>query len=1022
MKRSVITGLLSLMLLAQVSGAADLFYTNNGSVTFPPQIDAINFINNGTFDFRNNTTIFPFDTSNTQNFTNNGTMIGAVGFRFDNSPSIGPRKMAASFRNRLTGDITALDTPVPSFTLVNGGAVDPALIVPSYLLVTATNLLNEGSLIAGAGGLLRLVGTNVNLTRSALQIQPIEAQGSGPIGTNYFAPDVGIYDRYWGQTNQTMLSSTIIQAGGAVVRSPSSRVNFHLVPIPGNRWVTLQNPVGDFYTNTMSTTNISVTNSTGIVTVTNLPLTNLVQAAFIGLPAEGDFSWGVRFFPSSNPLNPLNTISLAIALNTTNGVTAGPSQATLFLVDTLASETNRSMLTNFTSIYDLRPNNYTLERLMPDEYRYGDFGNAAFSTDLFYKPDYVSNRVTNEYAAYSAFVDNIASRPPQIPAGTPTNLPGRIEIFADKLDLTRTRFRAEGLLHIKANNLVSSTNTLVDCENLSYTLGAASGSLKIENLAKEVVARLSGINSVWSGLWTNYQNMIIENWSPDPADTNVPPTTFLPANITNVVEIWHHALLWQTATDPNFGGGMLSQLPVIVNELVTRSTDVLLNDRMTVVESLLINGQSFTLNGSLTLSNKYYFNTHGDTVLISLDSWVGTNAPNLKFFTNTGTFNIPNEGHFGDDLPAPYSTFVNNGTIAAYGQAIKSDYCAIGGQNTAVAGISMQTRNGKIEGGTLTSGGDVTIYANDLKLNRATITASRRLDLTVTNSLFDAGGGSANAFSCTDGFRLLRKPPTGDLLGTTIETVAPPFAQVDHVWAGVDRGVTTAGFTNNTALGRLVLTPGNLEADFPPLFFFAGTGGGNALYVDYLDLSSLLDYQIELAINPDLIIYYAAAALADEPPQTNGVPQLPEEYLDGQFEGRLRWVRDFAGPNSSIATLVNGQTVLVNRALRNSKLIDSNGNGIPNFYDATPFSAGGVTLTASLVNSNPPASGAVVISWMAAPQTVYQVEFSSNPVADNWQPLLRYTNNATTNRVVGVSDSSAPAGTARRFYRVGFSP
>ena len=101
--------------------------------------------------------------------------------------------------------------------------------------------------------------------------------------------------------------------------------------------------------------------------------------------------------------------------------------------------------------------------------------------------------------------------------------------------------------------------------------------------------------------------------------------------------------------------------------------------------------------------------------------------------------------------------------------------------------------------------------------------------------------------------------------------------------------------------------------EFPPLFFFAGLGGGNALYVDVLDLSNLLDYQNELQINPDLVIYFAAAKLAFTPPFTNGVPQQTEEYLDGQFEGRLRWVRDFAGPNSSIAVVSNGVSILVNR-------------------------------------------------------------------------------------------------------------
>src|SRR6266436_4881249 len=113
MKRLFIPGVLSLMLIRQLGWATDQFYINNGNVTFPPQIDAVNFINNGTFDFSFNPTLFPFDTSNTENFTNNGTMFGSVGFRFDNAPSVsGIRVPAASFRNRLAGTITSADGPI----------------------------------------------------------------------------------------------------------------------------------------------------------------------------------------------------------------------------------------------------------------------------------------------------------------------------------------------------------------------------------------------------------------------------------------------------------------------------------------------------------------------------------------------------------------------------------------------------------------------------------------------------------------------------------------------------------------------------------------------------------------------------------------------------------------------------------------------------------------------------------------------------------------------------------------------
>src|SRR6266850_8488501 len=155
MKRLFIPVLLSL-LLPHIGRATDAFYINNGLVTFPPQIDATNFINNGTFDFSTNLTVLPFDTSNTQNFTNNGTMFGAVGFRFDTAPSTsGTRRFAANFQNRLAGTITAPDS-IGFPTRGPTGPIDVQLLDASYLLVYATNIINQGTLTAGAGGILRL--------------------------------------------------------------------------------------------------------------------------------------------------------------------------------------------------------------------------------------------------------------------------------------------------------------------------------------------------------------------------------------------------------------------------------------------------------------------------------------------------------------------------------------------------------------------------------------------------------------------------------------------------------------------------------------------------------------------------------------------------------------------------------------------------------------------------------------------------------------------------------------------------
>jgi len=185
----------------------------------------------------------------------------------------------------------------------------------------------------------------------------------------------------------------------------------------------------------------------------------------------------------------------------------------------------------------------------------------------------------------------------------------------------------------------------------------------------------------------------------------------------------------------------------------------------------------------------------------------------------------------------------------------------------------------------------------------------------------------------------------------------------------------------------------------------------------------------------NITIYYAAAKLSFTPPPANGVSQEPEEYLNGMFGGHLRWVTNFAGPNSSVDVIINGQTYAVNRALRYSKIIDSNGNGIPNYYDPNPFTAPPPGSVAELMLSvamqqlagqpatnqvqsqlSSPSPNVATLSWLAAPNTVYQVQYRTNLSPGGWQPLLNYTNAASTNRVVTVQDTNAVSG--QRFYRI----
>src|SRR5439155_7475815 len=118
-----------------------------------------------------------------------------------------------------------------------------------------------------------------------------------------------------------------------------------------------------------------------------------------------------------------------------------------------------------------------------------------------------------------------------------------------------------------------------------------------------------------------------------------------------------------------------------------------------------------------------------------------------------------------------------------------------------------------------------------ITVSNLSIAVGRSLSFSATNLLTDTDYPGANSWSVGDGVNLWARPAAGDLRGTTIQSTAPIFGEVLNFWAGEDRGCAPAGFTNNGALGRLILDGGDDSQ-----FTFRGTGAQNGLYVDYLEL------------------------------------------------------------------------------------------------------------------------------------------------------------------------------------------
>jgi len=875
-------------------------YVNDGQITTPPQINATTFSNasGGVFDIV--TTPYPFTTQSTLNYINEGIMIGEVGWEFDYGPlPNGGRGMAANFYN----DNYNPNTGAGLIDTVSAIVGNPLLVwgytyQVGYLWVSATNIINKGVLEADASSELMLSGVNVNLSRGILQIDPLNAVGSAN-GIGIFSPDTAIYDEFWGQSTRSNLVSGAIWNGTTATLPPF--VPFQVgAECQATGSVTLAfSPTLLASTNyaagllALTVTNLSSDGKTFYPTNILVPTNIVYQAAFV-LFTDSHIIGAIGFTPSTTPSNSFQTVSVGLT-NTYDG-------STLFLVDTLASDTGRGLLTNtvispgaLCSGPTYRPTNYVVERL--DTLGLGRPGTNGVATNFFYQTTWSNLDVTADVAAYGCIVDDQASEPAPNPnnlslAASVTNLPGRIHIYANSLNLFNTQMRGQGEVVIQANHLVSSQNTSVNCQNLSYNLGSTNGNLNVANLAAASIITFNGTLLACSAVWSNLTAVTVTNYIVGYDTNNVLTNT--PAFLTNSVQIGIYALLVDASQ-------LASLAPVAVYDLLLHSTNIVITDSMSVIESFLLDGPSFTLNGNLTFPGVSPANPISGVPYVAspIQNWVYTMAPSLLYFTNNGHLTIPNDAHFGDDGPTNYLVFVNNGIISAGDQTINSaDLQINSGLNQATIGNFTATAGTAVFSNSLiTAQGDIDISANTLLIDPSILSAYGALNFWVTTNLSDIGTNSGNAFSCQNGFNLWTKPQTGDLWGTTITTIAPFVDEYDHCWAGDDRGTNAAGFTNNVALGTLVLSPQEVFPPYYPLFFFSGTGVKNGLYVGTLDLSQFTSSN-ELAqaieIDPSLTIYYAHAYVGFPLP----AGESPEDYLDSQpfppgTGGRLRYIKNF---------------------------------------------------------------------------------------------------------------------------------
>lgn len=952
--------------VAIVAQATDSSYINNGAtVGVPPQIDATNFINNALFYPQGLS--LPFDTQNTLNWTNRGVMesAGAVsGFDLEFiDGATGAGSWAANILNDREGSIIA----------------DAAN--QSFITLDATNVVNLGSVIAPYTGLIHVEGKNVNLSQGLLEIVGAQPTGDGvSFPPTNFQNDVGISDNWWSVSNVDLNVARLLQLNTNTGKSFETSPIYPVLQSGGYSFdqIALANAQAFVYTNTPA-----IWGSTGQV----------VQVVFIK-SFDPEITAAVSFSDSPYAGDLYKKVWIDFSASLTNVGTGLRDSYQIQVSDTLGSDTNDFLSLNVQTGTE-RPAPYEVTRLPIED---GNISpNAPLSPDIFtswYDGFYTNGMMftntiisNNLYAAYDYSMTYLASSLPGLPGVTVEDLPGRVEINAESLNLNRARIRAEGVVNITAGDLVSTAGAQVEAPFLKYDLNASSGNLLVQNLAKTVVKRFAvGDMDIFSCVWTNGFAMNF---------TNVTPGACGGAATTNMVTSNYFTLFYVMFINNNLTLSQQTDLDGVT----------LRGQNTTVSDDLAIDNSFFFTGTNLTYNNLLYFNGPG------VDSLSATNMPNLVNLTNHGELEIVISETFGSDRSIPYNSWVNTGTNASSSCSIKTSYfensglfyidaSSFGGPASGAANI--QADYAKLSGGELHAVNTIELTANTLKLEGALIDTAGEVFLTVSNSIIDAGKAFPSQINALVGVRAPVLTTVGDLFGTTVTLEPPTLNSAEFAWPARDLGASPAGFQNNMAVGKI-----NLASAPNSLIEFSASGpSNNAVYVDYLELTpdELGNLNSLVLIDPNFQVYFAGSS-------------QPVEQLDGALNNQLHWVSHFAGPYSGVnVALENGQIIYVNLALLNSATIDSNGNGVPNAVDPHPFDLPPITVTVT----NLPAPMAQV-RFSAAANTAYQIDYSTNLLTQPFQLLTSITNSTAMATNMVVNDSGA-LGSGKRFYRVSYQP
>ena len=1011
-------------------------FTNNNSIT-NQLLSVEKFVNNGKF-YINLEDGVEFDFFNLKKFVNSGLFEFNQDLVIENTvpveggilnPEVEP---LSSFENTVGGRIIA-DRTENDF---------------GYVAIIAKDIKNQGTIVATNSNSIILKGENVDLSRGVLNIKTgsdyeaglnnvgeprfmgnvgnyLDKRGGvlGNIPPQHVSTQWGLQDIYWGFGVASV-------AGGSGVYAQGSDLGVQLISptITARELVTPRNLIYNNYDLYEEPMNLKypldysgkyydwvIVGAAGFGRKIDRqgdyfkPHVNFRQAYFGDgdNPEEHWYAQGIfvlnrndsvtvtpRFSREDGVytgiLGPLDSSVLEVKTSVTNRIEEVNETSTIYALSELGNVmTASSVLTNVQSTVARStaiPSSLVISRNMNNEFDFGLNANASIQDYPFngvFGNGFTAS-VSVNWTTYGFQFTNVLSRT-ELTTETTIEIvdnvdelggeidqtqAGSVIIEASELNLEAAKIRAEGNLKIKADNLISSKNAILDCQNISLDIGSSGRSLVIDNLIEDEVYRFGGSMEIYEARWE-------DTWK------ELRPNDAEPPELEEVTIPYHYKALFV-----DLNSSMTNK--VLVQSLKLRGDDVIIRDKVRLAGELLIRSSSITFDDDFEVipGRRKTF------------KWDENVAQGVLSLTNNAALRIPGDVIMGT-AETPYENFTNTGTNTSQNLSVYSKNFNNNGGMFVQGSLDLNSKYISLSESALNVGENVQIKGDYLKLRDSTNMIGGLLTMNVSDLVVDAGG-STNLFYIQNGIVSESESNSGKLLNSQFFLSADSYKSVPIVWnSSRDKGPVYEGYVDNRAIGLLSLTNSYLGV----FNFSKTTDEKKAVYVDKLIFEGLTENALatnkldQLLIRDGMTIYFAAS-------------NLPEEKLDGMRDGKLKWVKEYAGHYSSMPLYLpgSGETVKVNRAYRRSRIFDTDEDGVANGFDPTPFGDGRPKMEFK----------GRTIEWLGVPNTLYTIEYTEK-LGDlaHWTKLVSIQNNKQMFEAMQYDiprELIAPKGSTRTVY------